>query len=81
VSDQQVYKIIECEGTIYGTAHKNKNGSVDYGQLQINSIHQKEMEQLGLNIATQTDDLIFGFILMKREGLRPWSASEYCWSK
>jgi hypothetical protein len=37
------------------------------------------MAQLGLSSDSEWDLLEFGFILMKEQGLQPWSASKTCW--
>lgn len=82
-NEQLVEKIIACEGRMYpkNTLHYNTNGTVDKGPLQINSVHTAEMEKLGLDINNWQDSLEYGFILLKEEGLSPWSASKTCWSK
>lgn len=70
-----------CESRMYNVNHLNRNGTTDHGIWQINDIHKKNMADLGLNIYKSEDTLEYGFILMKREGTKPWSASKSCWSK
>ena len=81
VSSSTVNEIIKCESSMYGSAtHINKDGSTDFGFLQVNDYwHKKTMEKMGLEITNQWDSLEFGFILMKSQGLKPWSASRKCW--
>jgi len=56
--------------------------SHDFGPLQINDFwHEKTMTKMGLDIHDQWDSLEYGFFLMKKQGLKPWSASKKCWSK
>lgn len=89
LSSSTVRAVIDCEGKMYGGAiHNNidkETGLVwskDYGLLQINDyFHEEKMLKLGLDIHNQFDSLEYGFILMKSEGLKPWSASKSCWGK
>lgn len=81
-----VKKISSCEdqGNPYAT-HQNfrkdgSYGSVDYGPLQINSSHKKDMVAKDLNIKDPMDNLYFGLEMMRDEGTAPWSASEPCWA-
>lgn len=81
-----VMAVIKCESSMYGGAenhNKDAQGntwSVDKGYLQINDYyHRGPMLKLGLNIDDKWDSLEYGFILMKTQGLKPWSASKYCW--
>ena len=57
----------------------NKNGSIDRGLLQINSIHKLTVRQVckgGLDLLLTTDcNLAVGSYLYKRYGLRPWKTS------
>lgn len=88
ISSSTVRAVIMCEGQMYGGAvHENKDeyGQVwsrDWGSLQINDyFHEDKMHKLGLDIHNQFDSLEYGFMLMKSEGLKPWSASKKCWQK
>lgn len=77
-----VNKIIKCESSMYKSAtHVNRNGTTDYGPLQINSVHSGKMQAMGLSIYKWEDSLEFGFMLLKRNGTRDWSASKSCWSR
>lgn len=85
-STSTVMEVIECESQMYGGA-ENKNidkdgkvWSVDKGFLQINTYyHTEPMKKLGLDIDNKWDSLEYGFMLMKENGLRDWSASRFCW--
>ena len=73
---------MDCEGLAYqnsGWKHLNPNGSYDFGPAQINSVHTRELESLGLDITKWQDTVRYAFILLNREGTQPWSASETCW--
>ena len=74
--------IIQCESSGNPNAfHINKNGSIDYGLLQVNTIHKPRMEKLGLNIENPTDNFAFGLMLYKDQGVKPLKASAHCWLK
>ena len=82
LASSTIRAVAKCESSMYGGAtHINSNGSKDWGLLQVNSIHIPDMLRLGLDITDPFDSLEYGFILMKTQGLRPWSASLQCWSK
>jgi hypothetical protein len=87
VSEQLILKVIQCEGTIYGTtnANKDKTGHIwsrDWGLLQINDYyHKARMQAMGLDIYKSADSLEYGFVLMREHGLKEWSASKFCWNK
>lgn len=75
-----VAKIINCEsGWNPNAKHLNQNGTMDTGLLQVNSSHWSEMEKMNISTSTWEDGLVYGLILMKREGTNPWKASESCW--
>lgn len=72
-----VHSIIQCESQgDYKAINYNKNGSIDKGLLQINSIHNTE----GLDLLNPKDNLEFGLKLMKEKGTEPWKYSKHCWS-
>ena len=53
--------------------HKNKNGTTDYGEFQINSIHLPESEKLGLDIInSKEDNVIFADYLYDKYGTKIW---------
>lgn len=56
----------------------NKNGSIDRGLLQINSVHKQTVRSLcrgGLDLLLELDcNLKVGSYLYKRYGLVPWKA-------
>jgi hypothetical protein len=54
--------------------HRNSNGSIDRGILQLNSIHDEEMRKLGLDPNKEYDRWIYiRDVLHARQGWRPWS--------
>lgn len=53
--------------------HKNKNGTTDYGIMQINSSHLADSKNKGLDIINDMDDNIaYGKILYAQNGDSPW---------
>ena len=81
-----VRAIVKCESQMYGDAINHnidklgKIWSTDWGPLQINDyFHEKDMAKIGLDIHNQWDSLEYGFILISRQGFKPWSASAKCW--
>ena len=86
VSSSTVRAVSRCESSMYGSAlnqNLDKQGNVwstDYGYLQVNDyFHKVNMQKLGLDIENEWDSLEYGFMLMKEQGLQPWSASKTCW--
>jgi soluble lytic murein transglycosylase-like protein len=77
LDSQIVGKIISCEsGGNQRAINTNKNGSVDKGLLQINSVHD-----IGdLDLFDPVDNLDFGLKLMQKQGTRPWDSSRKCWA-
>ena len=55
----------------------------DVGMCQISlPYHLKETKRLGLDVINSFEDNVaFAKILWKREGDKPWRASEKCWKK
>jgi hypothetical protein len=87
VSSSTVRAVSKCESQMYGSAinhNRLPDGSIwssDFGPLQINDYyHEARMTQLGLDIHNQYDSLEYGIMMMKEQGLTPWSASKKCWS-
>lgn len=82
------YAIMSCESSLKPEARNvnfdkaNTAWSADIGYWQINDyFHKSRMNDLGLDINNQWDNLEYGFILLKASGTQPWSASKGCWSK
>lgn len=61
--------------------HINKNGSVDSGLFQINSIHTPVAQKMGIDIHTPEGNAQFAIYLIKRNGLRDWGYSKSTWEK
>jgi hypothetical protein len=80
VNPETVLAIRHCENPRSDMRpHLNNDGSRDYGYLQVNDIHKKQMTKLGLDITDPNDSLEFGIRLLKEQGLAPWYASKSCW--
>ena len=43
-----IISILKTEGGSAGKANRNSNGSVDYGPMQVNSCHLKQLAQYGI---------------------------------
>lgn len=83
-----IKKVIDCEGHFYKNAgwngHQNydRSHSKDWGPLQVNDHwHKAEMDKLHMDIYNWQDSLVFGIIMMNKQGTKPWNPSKYCWSK
>ena len=80
-------RIIYCESENKADAvNYNKiNGevwSIDYGYWQLNDYyHEEAAKEMGLDIKVPADNLEYGRWLLKKEGVKPWEASRYCWSR
>jgi hypothetical protein len=74
-------RIAVCESDLNPTAkHINKNGSVDFGALQVNNTHKAEMAAMGLDYDDPLDSIQYGVYLASTSGLKPWNSSKSCWS-
>jgi hypothetical protein len=78
-----VKELIRCESSLH--AHATGTQAVvgkDIGWMQINTYyHLSDSKKMGLDIYNKWDNLEYGFYLMSKRGLSPWSASKHCWSK
>ena len=88
VNEKKVRAIIKCESQMYGSAvnhnldSSGKVWSSDFGLLQINDYyHEDAMNKLGLDIHDQFDSLEYGFLLISKQGYKPWTASIGCWQE
>ena len=79
-------EVARCES---GFRHFNSDGSVlrgyvngaDIGVMQINEMyHGARARELGIDIYKREGNLEYAMYLYRKEGLRPWSASKFCWS-
>jgi len=78
-------EVARCESQYKITAHnttQNKDGTTDGGIFQLNSVHDPELNRLGLNKFDPDDNIKFARILFDRHGLQPWESSRVdCWGK
>jgi hypothetical protein len=86
ISSAIVRAVSKCESSMYGSAinhNRLPDGTIwssDFGPLQVNDYyHEAVMTSLGLDIHNQYDSLEYGIMMMKEQGLSPWSASRKCW--
>lgn len=88
-STQILFEIAKCESNLKHwddytgevTTNINKNGTKDFGMMQINSSHIDEAKSLGLDIMNVADNMTYAKYLYEREGIQPWSASMRCVAK
>ena len=59
----------------------NRNGTVDYGVFQINSIHLPTAQKLGIDIMTLEGNIEMAKVILKSQGLNAWNPSRHCWGK
>lgn len=59
----------------------NKNGSIDVGKYQINTIHIPLAGKLGFDINKEKDNEAMAYYLYETNGTEPWYSSKSCWSK
>jgi len=66
--------VADCESGLKPTAYNpiNKDGSTDGGLWQINSTHDKRLEELGLNKFDPEDATKFARILYDNRGFNDW---------
>lgn len=66
--------VANCESGLNPNAHNphNGDGSVDGGLWQINSVHDKRLEQLGLDKYNPEDATKFARMLYEERGFRDW---------
>jgi hypothetical protein len=81
IATSTLNRIIWCESRGDQSARNiNLNNTIDIGLFQVNSIHIPEAQSMGLDLTTRTGNLSFAVTLIKKDGLRDWSASKSCWS-
>lgn len=52
---------------------QNRNGTYDWGYMQINDVNLPEAEKLGYDIKNSLEDNIaYAYILYERNGYQPW---------
>ena len=56
VPAKTIIAVLKTEGGRTGLEHKNDNGSIDYGSMQINSIWLPQLEKYGIGVDELRDD-------------------------
>lgn len=71
---QTALAVANCESGLNAKAYNpnNKNGSTDGGLWQINSVHDKRLEALGLDKFDPEDATKFARMLYEESGWKPW---------
>lgn len=65
-----------------GTVHRGEQNPKDIGLYQINEYwNGDEAKSLGLDIYTVEGNTAMALVLYKRNGLRDWEWSRWCWGK
>ena len=66
--------VANCESGLKPTAYNphNNNGSTDGGLWQINSVHDKKLDQLGLDKYDPEDATKFARLLYEERGFKDW---------
>lgn len=59
----------------------NKNGTVDTGAFQINSVWNETATKLGLDLTKEEDNKTMAYYLYRHYGTEPWVYSKSCWNK
>lgn len=58
----------------------NKNGTVDVGLYQINSVWYKKASELGLDITKESDNEAMAMWIYENRGTGDWYSSAKCWT-
>lgn len=66
--------IADCESGLNPKAYnpRNKDGSVDRGLFQLNSVHDKRVESMGMDVWDVEDNVAFAKMLYDESGFTPW---------
>lgn len=87
VDEQLAREIIRCESRNkkdakgYNYNSEGKVWSTDIGYFQVNSYyHTKEALSRGFDIYVWEENLEYGFIMLKEQGVTPWEPSKKCWN-
>jgi len=81
VSNQNIMtmiRIAKCESGLREEAvNKNRNGTIDGGVFQINSVHKQKLS----NVFDFRFNIDYAYKLFLAQGFSPWNASKKCWNK
>ena len=71
---ERALSVVKCESGFNPNAYngKNTNGSTDGGLWQINSVHDKHLEKLGLDKFDPEDATEYARMLYEANGFRDW---------
>jgi len=75
-------QVAKCESGLNPLADRiNYDGrtGIDVGLLQINQVHLRRLNELGLDRKNIHDNLEYSRMLYDEQGLGPWYMSEHCW--
>lgn len=81
LNENLVRRIIQCESGFVKDAIGTKAVvGKDIGLFQLNTYyHKNTMLSRGMDIYDPKDNLEYGFMLLNKEGVKPWEASSKCW--
>ena len=71
---QTALAVAQCESGFKQSAYNDKNVTPTYdsGIFQINSVHQKRLDELGLDKWNVEDNIRFARMLYDESGWQPW---------
>ena len=71
---ERALAVARCESGLNPDAinTRNPNGTYDGGVFQINSVHRKRLESLGLDKFDPEDNVKFARMLYDEQGWKPW---------
>jgi len=76
-------QVASCESNINPLADRvtsDGRTGIDVGLFQINKVHLKKLNELGLDRYNIDDNLTYARMLYDNGGLGPWYMSRHCWS-
>lgn len=85
-NDPILVEIARCESNFrqfdeHGNVILGVANKADVGVMQINEkYHAETADKLGLDLHTVQGNVAYAKYLYEKEGTKPWSASEKCWS-
>lgn len=75
-------QVARCESSLNPLADRvttDGRTGIDVGLFQINQVHLKRLNELGLDRYNLYDNLTYARMLYNESGLAPWFMSKHCW--
>jgi hypothetical protein len=70
-------EIARCESQFRNVPSKTG----DFGPYQINQVHTKRLQELGLDRTVVEDNIKYARLLFDENGTQPWYMSKHCWAR